>query len=162
MTSEDATLAPCVPEDGDPVQGDHLVWLGFASDLTETVMAQAGIEPGQVYRSWYAGFGAVLSGEQVAAVRRIPGVNLVERDTEGRPAPHARTSGDRVEGSYIVSVAEGADPAAVATRLGVAPTGVFHALSSFAAEMTDAQLDRVRRDPEVTDIGDDAWIYVDD
>ncbi|MET8832840.1 hypothetical protein ABZV78_02840 [Micromonospora sp. NPDC004540] len=164
MTSDDAPLAPYVPAHGKGVEGDYLVWLAYNEPSAEIFLARAGIEAGQVYRTWDAGFGAVLTGEQVEAVRRIPGVALVEQDTEGRPTPYTRaTPGERVDGSYIVEVAPGADPTVVAARLGIAPTAVLrHALLGFGAEMSDVQLDRVRRDPEVTHVWDDARMYVAD
>ncbi|MEU1587926.1 protease inhibitor I9 family protein [Micromonospora sp. NPDC005710] len=160
MTSEDAPLAPHVcphPE------SYHLVWLAHDSPSTAVVLAQAGIESEQVYRSWHGGFGAVLSAEQVNAVRGIPGVRLVEQDTEGRPAPYERTTGDPVVGSYLVQLALGADPTVVAGRAGVTPTAIFrYGTSGFGAVMSDEQLDRVRRDPEVTYVEDDAYVYLDD
>ncbi|MER7420343.1 hypothetical protein ABT346_26770 [Micromonospora peucetia] len=163
MTSDDAPLAAHVPAHGDPVEGDHLVWLAYDSPFTETVLAQAGIGSGQIYRSWEGGFGAVLSGEQVDVLRHLPGVARVEQDREGRPAPYARTSGERVDGSYIVAVAPGADPAVVAARLRIAPTSIFrHALLGFGVEMIDVQLDRLRHDPEVTYVEENARIYLDD
>ncbi|MEU8425493.1 protease inhibitor I9 family protein [Micromonospora sp. NPDC048835] len=128
-----------------------------------TVMAQAGIESEQVYRSWDDGFGAVLSGEQVDAVRDIPGVGPVEQDTEGRPAPYARmTSGDRIDGSYFVDVTPGTDPTVVAARLGLTPSYVFVAMPGFSADMTEVQLDSARRDPEVTYVEDNSYVYLDD
>lgn len=89
-------------------------------------------------------------------------MDLVEQDTEGRPAPYWRTSGDRIDGSYLVAVAPGADPAVVAARLGIASASIWHALLGFGAEMTDVQLDRLRRDPDVTYVEEDAHIYLAD
>jgi hypothetical protein len=91
-------------------------------------------------------------------------VSSAEQDTMAHLAPHHRVPpGDRVEGSYIVSVRNTADLAAVVKRAGVemdrAFTPVIHA---FAAHLTDEQVTALRRDPEVTQIEDDQYTTLDD
>ncbi|MEJ3742232.1 hypothetical protein WEI85_02880 [Actinomycetes bacterium KLBMP 9797] len=72
-------------------------------------------------------------------------------------APHHRVGPDtRVEGSYIVVVADDADPRAVAERAGVTPRHVLPRMPAFTADLTDAQLDAVRRDPHVSEVVDNA------
>jgi len=158
VTSED--IAPYLPAEEAGADGDYLVWFRSPSTaLVEAVLQRLGADRGQVYRYWYGGFGAHLSERQLDLVRRVPGVLEVWQDTEGRPAPLARVPpAERVDGSYIISVADGVSPRAVAERTGVVPTGVYErTIHGFSANLTDAQLDLVRRDPDVLTVEDDAY-----
>lgn len=76
-------------------------------------------------------------------------------DNEDALAPYHRGGAERVPGQYMVMVREGADPAAVAARAGVRTEFVYRfALTGFSARMSDAQLDLIRRDPDVLHIED--------
>ncbi|MBZ4319670.1 S8 family peptidase [Streptomyces huiliensis] len=73
------------------------------------------------------------------------------------PAPLHRTSGRAVTGHYIVTLRQGASPRTLTARLGVTPDTVYqHALLGFAATLTPAQLDTVRRSPDVRSVEEDA------
>ena len=79
-----------------------------------------------------------------------------DRAVRRQPAPYHRRI-DRIEGSYLVVVRQGADPADVAARAGVTPVAVFHSiLNAFVATMTDQQREALRSDPDVDHISDDA------
>jgi hypothetical protein len=70
-------------------------------------------------------------------------------------APYAKYEGPaRVEGVYIVRLRKGADPVAMAARVGVGTRDVWDRLPGFCAELTDAELDLVRRDPDTEFIED--------
>ena len=54
-------------------------------------------------------------------------------------------------GGYIVTLASGANPTAVAATAGVTPTHTYtHAITGFAAELSTTQLALLRRNPAVT------------
>ncbi len=56
-----------------------------------------------------------------------------------------------VSGSYIVTLASGANPTAVAATAGVSPTFTYtHAITGFAAELSATQLSVLRHNPAVT------------
>jgi subtilisin family serine protease len=58
--------------------------------------------------------------------------------------------GRGVPGSYIVTVSDGINARGLARRQGVDPTAIYDAaLNGFAARLSPAQLERVRRSPEV-------------
>ena len=79
-----------------------------------------------------------------------------DRTVRRQPAPYHRRN-DRVEGSYVVVVRQGTDPADVAARAGVTPAAVFHSiLNAFVATMTDQQREALRSDPDVDHVSDDA------
>ncbi|GGY51436.1 S8 family peptidase [Streptomyces omiyaensis] len=72
------------------------------------------------------------------------------------PAPLV-SAADAVPGEYIVTLDRTADAAAVAEKLGLTPTFVYKkALNGFAAPLTAAQLDAVRRTPGVASVEEDA------
>ncbi|NBE82010.1 hypothetical protein [Micromonospora rubida] len=145
---------------------DHLVWVDSEPGPRRMVYfnelwPRIGIRPDDVYRTWGAGFGARLTTAQLDALRAETLVRKIEADTPTRPAPYRRsTSADRVPGSYIVQMRPGgADPEAAARQVGVAPTGLFRtAYFGFAANMTDAQLDVVRQNPDVIWVMDDILV----
>ncbi|MBC2877218.1 MULTISPECIES: S8 family peptidase [Streptomyces] len=77
------------------------------------------------------------------------------------PHPHPHTNsppdGRAVPAHYIVTLRQGASPRALTARLGVRPDTVYqHALLGFAAPLTPAQLDAVRRSPDVRSVEEDA------
>jgi hypothetical protein len=127
----------------------------------DEVRARAGIPGDAVYREWAGGFGARLTTDQVEAARRHPDVGAVELDEPGRPAPYRRRSlPDRVPGSYFVVIEDGADPEAVARRSGIVPKRFFTTFHGFSAEMTDEELDVVRRTPGVYFIYDNIRAHI--
>lgn len=77
-------------------------------------------------------------------------------------APLTTYDTNGIEGSYIVRVADDADPATVADRLGVTPTRVYRsALNGFAADLGDARLARTRADRSVEYVTQDYTLRLD-
>lgn len=73
-------------------------------------------------------------------------------------APLLSAGRQPVPNEYIVVLKQGASPVAVAEAAGASPRFVYAAaLNGFAATLTDAQLDAVRRNPEVAYVEADAW-----
>ncbi|MCZ7433586.1 S8 family peptidase [Streptomyces sp. WMMC1477] len=72
------TLAP-LHRSPDAIPGRYLVTLDTGFDPT-AIAEGLGVDPDFVYRSAMLGFAASLTEEQVAAVRRLPGVAAVEQD----------------------------------------------------------------------------------
>ena len=64
----------------------------------------------------------------------------------------------RIAGSYIVSIRPGVDPLDVAARHGVDPSSVEGGFNTFSAEMTDAQVDSIRTDPDIDHLSEDQRI----
>jgi subtilisin family serine protease len=63
---------------------------------------------------------------------------------------HPAFGRNAVQGSYIVVLKEGANPRSVAAIMGIAPALVYDAaISGFAAEITNGQLNALRRNPNV-------------
>lgn len=63
---------------------------------------------------------------------------------------HPALGANVVYGSYIVVLKDGADPRSVAAIAGVRPNHVYEAaLSGFAAELNQGQLNALRRNPNV-------------
>ncbi|MEV5507403.1 S8 family peptidase [Streptomyces orinoci] len=76
---------------------------------------------------------------------------------EAALAPLYRTQGKAVPGHYIVRLRQGSSARVLTLQLGVTPDAVYsHALSGFAATLTPAQLETVRRSPEVEAVEEDA------
>lgn len=72
------------------------------------------------------------------------------------PVLRAR-SGTALPGKYIVTVREGTDPAEVASRHLVTGTQIWRdAVNGFAGELTASDLEKLRRDPSVESIQEDA------
>ncbi|GAA3069241.1 hypothetical protein GCM10020000_62130 [Streptomyces olivoverticillatus] len=73
-------------------------------------------------------------------------------------APLHKTSGHSIPGHYIVILRQGAAiPRSLASRLGVTPDIVYsHAIHGFAATLTPAQLEAVRKAPDVESVEEDA------
>jgi subtilisin family serine protease len=67
--------------------------------------------------------------------------------------PPDTSTGDIVPGEYIVQVQNGKDPKKLATDEGAKPKFVYHsALNGFSAKLTDKQLVKVKRHPNVTSV----------
>lgn len=72
------------------------------------------------------------------------------------PAPLSVARGEGVPGAYLVVLHPGSDPRGLMKGLAVKARHVYDAtLQGFAAELTPAQLDRVRRDPAVVSVEQD-------
>ncbi|WP_172607613.1 S8 family peptidase [Streptomyces spongiicola] len=95
----------------------------------------------------------------LAVAAAAPGA-AAEADTEGpAPAPLYRSS-QPVKGSYIVSLREGADPAAVARDAGVKRRYTYNrAMRGFSATLNAAQLDTLRLAPGVVAVEEDARVF---
>jgi hypothetical protein len=79
----------------------------------------------------------------------------VEQGAQSGLAPYARYEGpNRVDGVYIVRLRKGADPTAMIAGMGIGTRNIWPRLPGFCAELTDAELDRVRRDPDVEFVED--------
>jgi subtilisin family serine protease len=82
-------------------------------------------------------------------------------DSRATPAPYAAHGATGVPGTYIVQVAPTADPAAVASAMGVRPDHVYtKVLHGFAAKMSDQQLSAARKKLTVKSVSQDARIQV--
>ncbi|MBT2507605.1 S8 family peptidase [Streptomyces sp. ISL-98] len=78
------------------------------------------------------------------------------------PAPLQR-SAKAVPGRYIVTLQQGTNASALTNRAGVKPLFQYtNAMNGFAAELTPAQLDKVRRLSGVTAVEEDARLTVGD
>ncbi len=76
------------------------------------------------------------------------------------PAPLLRADPEqRVAGAYIVSIRPGAQPLDVAARHGIDPSSVERALNTFSAEITDAQVESLRYDPDTEYLSEDHLVY---
>jgi hypothetical protein len=145
---------------------DYLVWLpprvASMTDLLPDLCASVDIRPDQVYRTWPGGFGARLTPAQAAAVRQLTGGD-VQPDEESRPAPYAQHgAAGRVPGSYVVTLTDGADAAAVAARNGVRLAASWaRVFVGFSARMNDEQLRRLRHDPDVVLVQDNVRMTAD-
>ena len=77
------------------------------------------------------------------------------------PAPMF-SAGDKIDGSYIVVLKEGADPRAVAAISGIRPNHVYTAaLNGFSAELNDGQLNALRHNPNVDYVEEDQVFTLD-
>ncbi|MFE0737335.1 S8 family peptidase [Streptomyces sp. NPDC058855] len=98
----------------------------------------------------------------LAPVVALPGASAqAERRV---PVPVTRTAGVPVPDSYIVTLKEGADSSAFVSRIPLMNKPRFTygtALSGFAATLTDAQLDFVRKSPLVAAVEQNAQVVAD-
>ncbi|MFG1756245.1 protease inhibitor I9 family protein [Micromonospora echinofusca] len=150
-------------------ENDYLVIVKPGIDPYQ-VLSRHQLSPDNLYRivaSW--GFGARLTGLQleqspragVPALSEDSDIDRIEPDPD-RLAPHFRAPQEqRVDGEYIVLVRCSGDPLTVAARAGVSPSRVFDFINSFSADMTDAQVQDLRRDPDVVQIEDNATVGLD-
>ena len=60
----------------------------------------------------------------------------------------------------MVNVRLSGDPVTVAARAGVSPSSVISSINVFAADMTDAQVQALRQDPDVVDVEDNSYAKV--
>ncbi|WP_171167818.1 S8 family peptidase [Streptomyces sp. I05A-00742] len=98
----------------------------------------------------------LLTALALAAAPALPAPADPRPEPRAR-APLHRTAGQGVAGHYIVTLHKGVSPRALTTRLGVTPDTVYqHALLGFAASLTPAQLDAVRKAPDVESVEEDA------
>ncbi|QES55278.1 peptidase S8 [Streptomyces venezuelae] len=101
---------------------------------------------------------APLAAAALLAVTPVGAGAASAEAPEPTPAPLV-TSRDAVPGRYLVTVAEGHDPAEVAEALGLEPSFVYtSALNGFAVPLTPLQLTAVRSSPEVKSVEEDAKV----
>ncbi|WP_432073240.1 S8 family peptidase [Streptomyces wuyuanensis] len=95
----------------------------------------------------------------LAVSAAAPGA-AAQADSEGpTPAPLYR-SAEPVKGSYIVSLREGADPAAVARDAGVKRRYTYNrAMRGFSATLNATQLETMRLAPGVAAVEEDARVF---
>lgn len=148
---------------------DCLVFVKPGTPDPYQILSRHHIGPDSLYRISSWGFAATLTGLQLEkpavvggpALAEDPDIERVERDPD-RLAPHFRVPRERrVEGEYLVNVRGGGDPLTVAARAGVSPGDVFDNINTFAAAMTNAQVQALRQDPDVVDIEDNAILKAD-
>ena len=97
-----------------------------------------------------------LTGTASAA----PSSSLAAADASA--APVTRTTGERIAGSWIVTLEAGADPRGVARRHAASPRHVYtSALRGFAAELTDGQVRALRNDDAVAAVEPDQVVRAD-
>jgi hypothetical protein len=126
------------------------------------ILSRYRIDPQSVYRIAPWGFAATLTGLQFEeplvvgdpALPDHPDIDRIEPDPD-RLAPHFRAAQEqRVDGEYLVNVRPSSDPLTVAARAGVSPADVIKRFNLFCGDMTDAQIQALRQDPDVVDIVD--------
>ncbi|MEV7562191.1 S8 family peptidase [Streptomyces sp. NPDC089795] len=103
----------------------------------------------------------LLARLAVAALLAVTpvGVGTASAVAPEPPAAPLVTSRDAVPGRYLVTLAEGHDPAEVAEALGLRPSFVYtSALNGFAVPLTPLQLTAVRSSPEVKSVEEDAKV----
>jgi subtilisin family serine protease len=85
------------------------------------------------------------------------GMSQGEMPTQDLAPLHSAAPGTEVEGSYIVTLREGANARAVMAMMGIDPRFEYSpaTLNGFAAELTPAQLEGLRRNPHVAEIEQD-------
>jgi hypothetical protein len=133
---------------------------GSTETIIETVTARVGITATRTGQSWFC---ADLTDAQRAVLRQELGVGYVEQEIDGHPAPCFRGSPpDAIEGEFFVEIREGVEPGAAAARLGVDKPQVFTIINTFFAHLTDAEIDRIRHDPDVVELSQNARIHLDD
>lgn len=156
--------APLFAAGGGPSsENDYLIRTRYLADgdppfaEIEDVLRHCGIDGSAAYTDGDGiVVGATLDADQLAAVRRDLQVEYVERDCLDRVAPYFRNLGpSRIVGSYIVACVDEADVAGVAARHGIASSMPYG--THFAAELSDAQRDRLRHDAKVEYIQDNLW-----
>ncbi|MEU9036229.1 protease inhibitor I9 family protein [Streptomyces sp. NPDC048352] len=95
---------------------------------------------------------AAVAAAALAAVAALP----VALPAHAAPAPAAWAVPAADEPSYLVSVREGLDPAAVAAAYGIRPTHVFREVANgFAARLTPEQVEALRDTPVVESVEED-------
>ncbi|MEU8392400.1 hypothetical protein [Micromonospora sp. NPDC048842] len=153
---------------GHSAENDYLVIVKPGTDPYQ-ILSRHQLSPDNLYRITSWGFGARLTGLQLERSPRA-GVPALSEDTDidriepdpDRLAPHFRAPDERrVDGEYIVAVRCSGDPLTVAARAGVSPSRVFDFINSFSADMTDAQVQALRWDPDVVQIEDNATAELD-
>ncbi|WP_185910910.1 protease inhibitor I9 family protein [Streptomyces sp. WAC07149] len=86
----------------------------------------------------------------VAALPALPAWAVVEPGAVSPAAPATD------QPSYLVTVHEGLDPAAVAHAYGIRPTHVFHKVANgFAARLSPEQVEALRATPVVVSVEED-------
>jgi hypothetical protein len=161
--------APYFPAVRHGLEGHYLVAMGSmigwqAKDSTETIIqkvsARVGITATRTAETWFC---ADLTDAQRAVLRQQLGVAYVEQEIEGHPAPCFRGSPlAAVEGEFFVTIREGVRPDAAAARLGVDKPDVFTIINAFLAHLTEAEVSRIRRDPDVVHLCQNTRIHLDD
>lgn len=87
--------------------------------------------------------------------------NEPQSATRQNPAPMF-SAGDKIDGSYIVVLKEGADPRSVAAISGIRPNHVYTAaLNGFSAELNEGQLNALRHNPSVDYVEADQVVTAD-
>jgi hypothetical protein len=135
-------------------QQDHLVFLRSPGIEPDELLVRHRIRSyaTEIYRMARWGFAARLRGHEVDALSTDPDVERIEPD-EHRLAPVFNLDNpNRIPGSYLADVRRGADPILVTNRNGIAPDTIAGLMTGLFAVhgLGDAELDRLRRDPDVT------------
>lgn len=103
----------------------------------------------------------VVAASVVAVLAATGGYAANAAEPQQR-APLTTYPANGIDGSYIVRVADGTDPATVAERLGVTPSRVYRAaLNGFAADLDAAGVDRTRTDQDVEYVTQDYTLRLD-
>ncbi len=98
----------------------------------------------------------------VAAMAACSDTGTQAAATISEAAPLHSASANRIEGSYIVVVKEGANPASVAAIAGVTPEFVYDAaVNGFAATLNEGQLNALRHNAAVEYVEEDQVMTID-
>ncbi|GAA0561609.1 protease inhibitor I9 family protein [Actinomadura livida] len=151
--------APYFPATEGRIDGHYVVSLGGmagwpgvidAKELGRRMTVRLGIAVTRASPIW-GWFCASLTPDQLARVRREPGVIYVEQDARVQPAQVSfAPPSHAIEGEFLIGVRQAADPIAVAARLGLEVDDVYEFIATFATRLTPADIERVRLDPDVT------------
>lgn len=152
---------------GEPQSGsDFLIYVGYHADSeprfakVEDILRRHGIDASAGYSRDGILVGAALDADQLAAIRRDPQVEYVERDCADRVARYFRHPGpDRIDGSYIVVGVDGTDAHRLVARHGVTSPTMLGILNGFGAGLSDEQRDRLRHEVEVVYVEDNQREY---
>ena len=103
-----------------------------------------------------------IAGATVAALTFTAGVGQAQDFRADGTLATLHTHPNAVPGSYVVRLADDAEPADVADAVGVEPTHVYDTvLKGFAAQLTDAQLREVRSLTAVSSVSQDYRMTLD-
>ena len=155
-----------------PAEHEYVVILDDGTNVAAKVRGEEARSNAvsEVFRTGVEGFVARLDAADVARLQADPAVAIVERnrlvhtlDGVGLSSvPAAAKVGAVIPGRYIVTVAAGTQPIALAAAVGTTPLVVYtQALKGFAVDLSASQVARLAQNPAVVRIEADTVVGVD-